>query len=109
MREVLESPFRTLYEVQLRYERPNLYRQLQETGELSRHLHDVCRIADQEFDVIFARLVEENPEPIASLGKGNHLWMLASQAQEMVLDSIPIGDDEAVSDFRRNDGHRLNG
>ena len=101
----MSSPFRQPYEESLKNARPNRYLQLLETGELSSHLDEVCRVADQEFDAIFARLTEETAKPLSSLGKANYLWMLATQAREMVMDEILIRDDDpVVADFHRNDG-----
>ena len=63
----MSSPFRQPYEESLKNARPNRYLQLLETGELSSHLDEVCRVADQEFDSIFARLKEETAKPTSSL------------------------------------------
>jgi len=90
----MSSPFRQPYEESLKNARPNRYLQLLETGELSSHLDDVCRVADQEFDSILAGLKDETAKPMSSLGKANHLWMLETQAHEMVMDGILIRDDE---------------
>ena len=100
----MSSPFRQPYEESLKNARPNRYLQLLETGELSSHLDEVCRLADQEFDAIFARLKEETAKPTSSLGKANYLWMLATQAREMVMDEILIGDNDLVPNSYRNDG-----
>jgi len=100
----MSSPFRQPYEESLKNARPNRYLQLLETGELSSHLDEVCRVADQEFDSISARLKEETATPISSLGKANYLWMLETQARDMVMDEILIRDDDLVLDFHRNDG-----
>ena len=100
----MSSPFRQPYEESLKNARLNRYLQLLETGELSSHLDEVCRVADQEFDSIFARLKEETATPISSLGKANYLWMLETQARDMVMDEILIRDDDLVLDFHRNDG-----
>ena len=97
----MSSPFRQPYEESLKNARPNRYLQLLETGELSSHLDEVCRVADQEFDSIFARLKEETAKPTSSLGKANYLWMLETQAHEMVMDEILIRDDDLVLDFHR--------
>jgi hypothetical protein len=98
----MSSPFRQPYEESLKTARPNRYLQLLETGELSSHLDEVCRVADQEFDAIFARLTEETAEPLSSLGKANYLWMLGAQAREMVMDELLSGVNDLVPDFYWN-------
>jgi hypothetical protein len=100
----MSSPFRQPYEESLENARPNRYLQLLETGELSSHLDEVCRVADQEFDSIFALLTEETAKPVSSLGKANYLWMLATQAREMVMDELLRRDNDLVPDLDRNDG-----
>ena len=100
----MSSPFRQPYEESLKNARPNRYLQLLETGELSSHLDEVCQEADEKFDLTFARLKEETATPISSLGKANYLWMLETQARDMVMDEILIRDDDLVLDFHRNDG-----
>jgi hypothetical protein len=100
----MSSPFREPYEASLKKSRPNVYRELLETGALSSHLDEVCRAADQEFDSIFVRLKEETARPMSSLGKANYLWMLGAQARDMVMDEILIRDDDLVPDSYRNDG-----
>ena len=100
----MSSRFRQPYEESLRNARPNRYSQLLETGELSSHLDEVCQAADEKFDLTFARLKEETATPMSSLGKANYLWMLATQAREMVMDEILVRDNDLVPDFYRNDG-----
>jgi len=100
----MSSPFREAYEQSLKNARPTRYLQLLETGVLSSHLDGVCQEADEKFDLTFARLKEETATPISSLGKANYLWMLATQAREMVMDEILVRDNDLVPDFYRNDG-----
>ena len=100
----MSSPFREPYEDSLKNARPTRYLQLLETGVLSSHLDEVCQEADEKFDLTFARLKEETATPISSLGKANYLWMLATQAREMVMDEILVRDNDLVPDFYRNDG-----
>src|SRR5690349_14099989 len=102
--EVMESQFRRPYEELLKNARPDLYRRLQGTGDLSSHLDEVARVADQEFDSICAQLRDYGPEPTSRLGKANHAWMLESQAFEMVMDTLPIRDDDLVPDIYPSDG-----
>jgi len=100
----MSSPFREAYEQSLKNATPTRYLQLLETGVLSSHLDEVCQEADEKFDLTFARLKEETATPISSLGKANYLWMLATQAREMVMDEILVRDNDLVPDFYRNDG-----
>ena len=100
----MSSPFREAYEDSLKNARPTRYLQLLETGVLSSHLDEVCQEADEKFDLTFARLKEETATPISSLGKANYLWMLATQAREMVMDEILVRDNDLVPDFYRNVG-----
>ena len=100
---MIPSQFRHPYEESLKSARPNLYRQLQESGELSRHLDEVTQAADQEFESICARLRDFGPEPTSNLGKANYAWMVRSQAWEMVMDLLRIRGDDRVADIDRND------
>ena len=90
----MSSPFREPYEESLREAKPELYRQLEASGELTSHLDDVASAADKEFDSIFAELRNESPEPARIVDKAQHVHMLALQATYMVLDSILIPDDD---------------
>jgi hypothetical protein len=66
-------------------------------------LDEVCRVADQESDSICAGLRDYGPEPTSKLGKANHVWMVESQAREMVMDTLLIQDRALVPDLDRND------
>ena len=90
----MPSLFRHLYEESLREGKPNLYRQMEASGELTSHLDEVAKAAYATFDSILAALRKQSPEPTSLLEKAQHQRTLASQATEMVLDSILIRDDD---------------
>jgi len=94
----MPSPFRHPYEKSLRDGKPALYRWLVAHGELSSHLDELSQAADKEFDVIFAALRAQSPEPTPYLEKTQHLQTLASRTREMVMDALLIRDDSPLSD-----------
>src|SRR5262245_7652975 len=99
----MKRSLRYRYEESLKEARPSLYRWLQANGELSSHLDQVSQRANQEFDSIFAALLEESPEPTSYLERAQHLQTLASQATEMVMESLLVQEGDPIPDANRND------
>src|SRR5690349_15200472 len=94
----MPSPFRQRYEESLRDRKPTLYRWLLENGELSSHLDVVSQAAEQDFDMVFAALRAQGPEPTSYLDNAQHLEALASQARGIVMDALLIRDDHPIPD-----------
>lgn len=95
--------YRSLHEQSLRESRPDFYRALKRSGELTAHLDDVAREAREMHALVVKQMAERHPYDPAEWKNSRSAWegWLQRTAQELVLhDLVLVPDQETLNAMR---------
>ncbi len=94
------GPYGQLHREQLQQSRPDMYRELQKSGELRKYLRDVDESADRMKALLLKQLAESQPYNPVEWNNSRELWeaSLGRIADELVLeDRVLVPDAETLA------------
>ena len=99
--------YRQLHEEQLRQNRPDVYRDLQRTGDLKAHLDETADSARRMRATIVRQMAERNPYNPEEWRGSREAWQgwLERTADELVLHDLVLVPDEETERAERQGGY----
>ncbi len=97
------GPYGQLHRKQLQQSRPEMYRELQKSGELGRYLRNVDQSADRMKELLLKQLAEKQPYNPVKWENNRELWEASLEriADELVLeDRVLVPDAETQAAMR---------